>query len=211
MVARNCLQKSDDGEGGRVTAPPRRFAFNIGDYRVAIHRQFGKQFFHVSIWHERQKIGSIDFYGYYRDVKTVYTVDTKIRQEYQGYGIAHRTYQGLVGLHNLAILSGCQSPGAVKLWRRMATDRSLAMYFVEDCTSDCLFSCDVYPVNMNATGRLRGTDYANKEFDPYKLHGSLLLVRRQHALDKTIDRHMTLRRETMHLRNRYHRYDQLRW
>ena len=204
MVARNSVRK-DDPVCVTPFPRPRRYSFNIGDYRVAVRRR-RQATANVGIWYHNDEVGYINLHQHYLDIRSVYSVDTHLKPEYQGLRIAYRTYEALVRLGNITIHTNCQSQGAIKLWRRFQANRHLAMYFVADHGNMKLLGCEIFPVTLGAD-KLVGENYDRATFDPYTTSGSLLLVHRNHAIDKLIQRHMELRRRTASLLRRYSRYD----
>lgn len=206
MVMRNGLEKRD-GAVADIKKQPRQFLFDIGDYNVAFRRYRNKTEFYVDVWHRKKKIGDIDLTKAYKDVKTVLSIDCRIKMDYQGLGIAYRVYEGLANEANVAIQSNNQSKGAIKLWRRFAQNGSLLLYFIDDYNSDNLFTCDIFPVHANESGELVGIDYNRVSFDPYKRSGSLLLIKKKSALTSAIQRYIPLRQTIQIVAKRFKRFD----
>lgn len=201
MVVPNVCEKHD-GNYQIQTQRPRKFLFNLGSYDVAAHHN--GPYFVISIWDGRTKIGTIELAQYYANIATVYSVNTRIAEGYQGAGIAYRTYEGLVLQTNISIISGCQSVGAIKLWRRFMSNRRLRIYFVAG--HDTLFEADTYDVEL-VDGQLHGVSHG-KHFDPYVTEGSLLLIRRDSPLEKALIQYRLLNEQRRLVQTTFRRYDQ---
>jgi len=191
MVMRNRLTKSDGfNEYVSPRHRPRKFLFTVGDYDVAVKRKSSSlrnnHYIHAQIWHQRIKVGYIDLTTAFVDVKTILSVHTMINQRYQGLGIAYRVYEGLIKKANLAILTANQSAGAMKLWRKFASNIELKLYYVRDYASTRLFESPIHNIVLNTKEQLEIVDYTDQRADPYKRTGSLLLLRRNSPLDGTI-------------------------
>ena len=206
MVNLNGLKKRD-GNHHMQGQRPRKFLFSLGVYDVSATTEGAG--FTLLIWDAKQVIGTINLGSHFRDVASIFAIDTKIDEEYQGIGIAYRAYEGLLLRTNIALATANQSLGAVKLWRRFATHRSMAIYFVvgdPNSLESRLFDSMVYPVELH-DGQL----YAIIDetlVDPYATAGSLLLVRRNRPLDEAIHHHMAIQTQRANLRQRFQRYDQ---
>ena len=205
MVSLNTLRRAD-GNSQVQTRRPRKFLFNLGSYDVsAIAYETG---FILSIWDAKQVIGTINLTSYFHDVASIFTIDTKITEDYQGIGIAYRSYEGLLLHANIALATSNQSLGAVKLWRRFATHRSMAIYFVvlnQNSYEVRLFDSLIHPVELRG-----GQLYAivnHTRVDPYQEAGALLLVHRNRPLDRAIQQHIVLQTQRASLHRRFKRQD----
>jgi hypothetical protein len=195
MVTRNCLSKKDGNYDTHVFRYPRKFIFNIGDYNVSMNKTkttyVNRKYFHISVWHDKSKVGYIDLMPSYSDTESIFLVDSKVKEDYQGFGIAYRVYEGLVYEYNIAIQSNNQSLGAIKLWRKFAKNNFLTLYFIDD--SSCkLFNCNIFNVEL-LKGKLIGYYYNSESFDPYSKSGSLLLVSKKSDLNCTLQKYIDYR------------------
>lgn len=195
MVDFNRLTKSS-GNGFQLTAKkPRKISFRIDEYETTIHKQRIKnpKYIHLGIWKKSNKIGAIELYKIYGDVDMIFSADTKIEETYQGKNIAYKIYETLIIEKNIAIQSGNQSEGAVKLWKKLKQHDDLNLYFVDDSVDIDLFKCDIFQTITNSKGNLEGIDYKNNHFNPYKKRGSLLLTKKNSSLDITLMKQIDIR------------------
>lgn len=205
MVFPNELCKADGNWQPLKPRRPRKFLFDVDGLPVSVHRD-GPGYFCAAIWDGKIRVGSVGLWPFYTDVTTIYGVDTHITEGYQGRGLALRAYVGLAEQANIALASCSQSPGARKLWCRLAESSALRFYFVAgDSDEPKLFESDIYDVELR-NGALRGIN-GKRTFDPYKRVGSLLLVRQGVALDRAIRKHMALREQYAGLKRQFKRYD----
>ncbi len=216
MVLRNLIGKNARMSSGS-SVMPRKFFLRFNDYKVSIHKKVSipKQkycakryrFVHCAVWYKKQKVGIIDLSIAYSDMTTVFTADTKLVLEHQGKGLASQIYEGLIKQGNLAIQSQNQSKGAMKLWRKLAANPTLSMYFVDDVMSESFFKCEIYNVRLNSKSDLEYENYENKCCNPYQKGGSLLLVSKESELDKTIARYIAIRKEANKLVSNFKKFD----
>ncbi len=207
MVMRNSITKRD-GNVSSFTKKPRKFLFKLGEYDVSFHRQRNTsryKYYHMAVWHRTSKIGSIDLSTKYTDIKSIVSVSTHLSQGHQGKGIAHSIYENLAVKHNITIYSDNQSLGAVKLWRKIAMNKALRIYFID--TGYEFFKTNVFEITINADGKLQGIDYKGNSFDPYRKQGGLILVRKKSPIDNMIQNYIPMRRVQQQLANRFARYD----
>lgn len=216
MVLRNSITKSAGNMYDKISRP-KKMVFDVGEYDVSFHTQEKQiidrpwQYYHCAIWHRKKLIGGIDLSTAYSDVQTVVSVNANIVETYQGLGIAYRVYEGLTYIMNISLQSSNQSKGAVKLWRKLAANRSLRVYFIDDVHKDYLFQCDMHDIYLNEKGNLEGRDYTGFVFDPYIRNGSLILVKHKGALDKSIQQYILLRQGQYALASSFKRLDIIRY
>lgn len=211
MVMRNRLTKGDGfSEYVSPRHRPRKFLFTVDDFDVAVKRKSSKNnhYIHTQIWHQKIKVGYIDLANIFADVKTILSVHTMINQAYQGLGIAHRVYEGLINHANLAIITANQSAGAVKLWRKFARNPNLSLYHVNDYASIRLFESPIHNVELNDKQQLEIVDYADQRSDPYQRTGSLLLLRKESPLDGTIQDYIHQRKQLACTADRFKLFDE---
>lgn len=202
MVFRNSIAPGD-GNYQTTMRRPRKFLFDIGAYDVSVHRGPCHSL-RVVMWDGPRKIGTLGLDPFYSDVRSIYSVDAKIIQEYQGLGIGYRTYEGLVYEANTSLVTCSQSPGAVKLWRKLAANRYLRVYFVASGAMN-LFDSDIYDTVLS-DGKIRGVA-GNKLFSPYARRGTLLLVKRNGPLDRAIQAHREVRVASAKLKRQFKQHD----
>ncbi len=189
MVTRNTIGKKSGNYGYAKPKYPKKFLFSVGPYNISFHDQNGVsgrnhyKYCHCAIWHNRKIVGGITLSTTFMDVRSIVSVDTKIREDYQGCNIAYHTYEALVADKNMGIHSNNQSHGAVKLWRKFANNNALKLYFVDDLHTSAFLNADAYDVRLNSKGVLEGINYSGRIFNPYTHPGSLLLVKRDGPLD----------------------------
>lgn len=211
MVDFNRLTKSS-GNGFQLTAKkPRKIAFKIDEYETTIHKQRIKnpKYIHLGIWKKSTKIGAIELYKIYGDVDMVFSADTKIEENHQGKNIAYKIYETLVIEKNLAIQSGNQSKGAVKLWKKLKQHENINVYFINDSVDIDLFKCDIFQTKTDKLGNLEGIDYANKDFNPYKKTGSLLLTKKNSSLDITLMKQLIIRKQIAQNLEQFKKHDRI--
>src|SRR6185437_2027651 len=135
MVMRNTITKSDGNGYGSMGDRPKKFLLKVGGCDVSFHRNRRNgnySYYHMGVWDGGSKIGTVDLTTKYRDVKSIVAVATHLATRYQGKGIAHSIYERLVCKHNVTLYSDNQSLGAVKLWRRIAMNKSMRLYFIDN-------------------------------------------------------------------------------
>lgn len=214
MVDFNRLAKSDGNTYEQTIRKPKKLLFGVGDFDVSIHKKPRAKvhnYAHVGIWDKNQKIGGLDLYRIYEDVNVIFSVDARINEEYQGRGLGYRVYEGLVTENNLSLQTSHQSVGAIKMWQRFATNRTLALYFVDDSMDECLFDCDIFKIAHDSNGFLQGTDYHGVVFNPYKKRGSLLLVKKKTPLHTALQKHHNIRKTAHNLLGNFKKHDAPKW
>jgi hypothetical protein len=197
MVMLNTLSRKDGILSSSIKRP-RKFRFKVEQYDIAIYKKrqpHGRYWIHVEVWHGK-RIAYVDLVSAYADVTTVMSADTRVGPTHQGQGVVGRVYEKLLSEMNVGIVTDNQSQGAIKLWRRLAANDKLNMYFVDHLSQSCgfLFASEIFEVHANRKGQLAAMGYDERAFDPYKRTGGLLLVYRGGPLDQTIQRHIDLHR-----------------